>query len=253
MIKQTPALRSSLQLAALFGLVLRATSPSLGQQPAGGGGHPFDGQWSLIWDLSTAPGGATFAVQGGTVSSYNGAYHAAKAQFKVGEDGRIEWAQSDAGSTSHNGDVTGGRFWGERTVHLRAAGTVQAPRAATGELRAEDRRLSLDLTIMGGSGYSSATGAVTTTVIANIDDLEAVMFPWGIRAPNPPWTIKFEDLKPIRVSRQEFAPEVIQETITFEVKRETRIPKEINGLFTPPMTERLEIKHVRFLSLVPRG
>jgi hypothetical protein len=189
----------------------------------------------------------------GTVSSYNAAYHAAKARFRVGDDGKIEWAQSEAGSTSHDGDATGGRFWGARTLHLRAAGTVQAPRAAGGEARAEDRRLSLDLRIMGGSGYSSASGAPTTTVIANIDDPEAVMFPWGIRAPNPPWTVKFEDLKPTRVSRQELAPEVIQETITFEVSRETRIPKEVNGYFTPPMTERVEIKHKRFLNLVPRG
>ena len=28
-------------------------------------------------------------------------------------------------------------------------------------------------------------------------------------------------------------------------------PKELNGLFTPPMTERIEVKHVRYL--VPRG
>jgi hypothetical protein len=133
---------------------------------------------------------------------------------------------------------------------------VLAPRAATGELRAEDRRLTLDLTIMGGSGYSSGTssgGTFTATVIAKIDDREMLQFPGAIRAPNPPWTRNWQDLKPTRVTKEELAPDVIRETITFEETRETRIPQEINGLFTPPMTERLEIKHVRYLDLVPRG
>jgi len=241
---------------ALACLVSWAAPPSLAQPGAGSGGHPFDGEWSLVWDLSTAPGGATLSIPGGTISPYNASYHAAKSRFQVNEDGSIAWSQSDAGSTSHDGVSSDSKFWGTRSVHLRAAGKVLAPRAATGELRAEDRRLTLDLTTMGGSGYSSGTssgGTFTVTVIANIDDREMVQFPGAIRAPNPPWTVKWQDLKPTRVTQAELAPDVIEETITYEVTRETRIPKEINGLFTPPMTERLEIKHVRYLNLVPRG
>jgi hypothetical protein len=240
-------------MSLFAGLLMVSAASAPAQEP---GAHPFDGEWSLVWDLTTAPGGATISIPGGTISPYNAAYHAAKTQFKVTEDGNFEWSQSDAGSTSHDGVYSVNRFWGERSVHLRATGQVLAPSGVSGELRAEDRRLSLDLTTMGGSGYSSGTssgGTSTATVVANVDDREMVMFPGGIRAPNPPWIIQFADLKPTRISRQELAPEVIQETITFEVKRETRIPKEINGLFTPLMTERLEIKHVRYLDLVPRG
>jgi len=41
-------------------------------------GHRFDGEWSLVWDHCTAPGGATISIQGGTISPYNAAYHAEK-------------------------------------------------------------------------------------------------------------------------------------------------------------------------------
>ena len=257
MMSETPT-QSSLQLAALIGVVFLTASPSSARQPAGSGGHPFDGQWSLVWDVSTAPGGATISIQGGTFSPYNAAYHAAKEQFQVKEDGSIEWAQSEAGSMHHNGtfnaDGASYEFWGDRKVHLRAAGQAQAPRTSTGELRAEDRRLTLDLTVMGGSGYSAVNSpGGYNTIVANIDDREMVQFPGAIRAPNPPWIVKWQDLKPTRVTTEELAPDVIRATITYEATRQTRIPKEINGLFTPPMTERLEIKHVHFPRLVPRG
>ena len=87
-----------LRVATLVGLLVVAAAQSPAQQPGGGGSNPFDGQWTLVWDVATAPGGATLAIPGGTISPYNAASHAAKEQFHVKEDGSIEWAQSDAGS-----------------------------------------------------------------------------------------------------------------------------------------------------------
>lgn len=256
MMNRGCSIRTNLRAAALAGLLVVAAASSPAQQSGGGGSNPFDGEWSLVWDLSTAPGGVTLALPSETISPYNAAHHAAKEQFHVKEDGSIKWAQSDAGLTYHNGVSSSGQFWGDRKIHLRATGKAQAPRAATGELRAEDRRLTLDLTTIGGNGISSGTstgGIQTATIVANIDDREMVMYPGAIRAPNLPWTRKWQDLKPTRVTKEELAPDVIRETITYEVTRETRIPKEVNGLFTPPMTERIEIKHVHYPRLVPRG
>jgi hypothetical protein len=243
--------------AALACVVTCAAPPVLAQPKAGGGGNPFDGEWSLVLDITTAPGGAVIALEGGTIPDYNTAYHAAKEQFHVKEDGSIEWAQSDAGSVYHNGtlNVVGlaSQFWGERKLHLRAAGKAQTPRTANGELRAEDRRLTLDLTMIGGGGYASASGAYTTTFVANIDDREVIQFPGAIRAPNPPWILTWQDLKPTRVTEEELGLDVIRQTFTYEATRQIRVPEEVAGTFNPLVTERLEIKHVHYPRLVPRG
>lgn len=254
------SIRTLAAAASLICILSWAAPPTLAQPGAGGGGHPFDGEWSLVLDISTAPGGATLSLPGGTISPYNTAWHAEKERFQVQEDGTIEWAQSDAGSLYHNGtwNTAGApaHFWGDRKVHLRAAGKAHAPRSATGELRAEDRRLTLDLTTMGGSGASSGTslsGTFTATIVANIDDREMVQFPGAIRAPNPPWVLKWQDLKPTRVTEDELGESVIRQTFTYELSRQSRVPEEIAGKFNPLVTERIEIKHVRYPNLVPRG
>lgn len=253
--------QSSPQLVALIAVVWLTASPTPAQQPAGRSGHPFDGEWSLVWNVATAPGGATIAIPGGTYSPYHAVYHAGKEQFQVHEDGTFEWAQSEAGAMNHKGtfnaDGASYQFLGARKVHLRVAGKAQAPRTATGELRAEDRRLTLDLTAIGGNGHSSGTTPGSyATIVADLEDREMVMIPelgGTHRAPNPRWILKWQDLKPTRVTKEELAPDVIRETITYESTRETRMPEAVNGALTPPMTERIEVKHVRYLNLIPRG
>lgn len=255
------SMRTVIAAAALACVVSGDTPPALAQQGAGSGGHSFDGEWSLVWDVSTAPGGATISIPGGTFAPYNTAYHATKEQFQVKEDGGIEWTQSDAGSMYHNGtfnaDGASYQFWGGRKVHLRAAGKVQSPRTATCELRAEDRRLTLDLTTMGGSGYSSGTTPGSyATIVANIDDREQVIIPTlggTHRSPNPPWILKWQDLKPTSVTTEELAPDVIRQTFSYRATRQYRIPEEVAGKLNPLVTERIEVKHVHYPRLVPRG
>ncbi len=252
------SIRTGMAAAALACVVSWAAPPALAQ-PGAGGGNPFDGEWSLTWDINTAPGGATLSIAGGTITPYNTAYHAVKKQFLVQKDGSIEWAQSDAGAMYHNGiwnsQGHASSFWGDRKVHLRAKGKAEAPRTGAGELRDEDRRLSLDLATMGGNGFSSGTslsGTQTVTIVANIDDREMVQFPGAIRAPNPPWTLKWQDLKPT-VETKVLADDVIRQTFTYQAMRQFKIPEEVAGKFNPLVTERIEIKHVHYPRLVPRG
>lgn len=54
-------------------------------------------------------------------------------------------------------------------------------------------------------------------------------------------------LQPTSIEQQEEAPDVIREVTTYEGRREIR---EADG---PPLTERLRVRQVRYLNLVPRG
>jgi hypothetical protein len=245
----------SLQLTGLIGVVLLAASPAPGQQPTGRGGHPFAGKWSLTLDQNTAPGGATLAIPGGAISPYNCTYHAEKKSFQVKGDGTFAWTENDAGFTHHDGKSPHYTFHGERRLILRASGTVQAPQIAEGASE-ENRRLTVKLEIICGDGYSTGTshsGTQTGIGVASADGSQLTNYPGGITVPNPAWAIDWKELKPTSVNDEELGPEIIRRTTTYQTTRQTRIPPEINGLFTPPITEVLEVKHVRYLNLVPRG
>lgn len=243
--------QTRLKFAALVGVVCLFALPSTAQQPAG---NPFDGQWSLTLDQSTGPGGATLAVSGATISPYHCTYHAEKRQFQVQADGTIDWTENEAGTSSHDGQSEHFSFSGDRQLMLRASGKVQAPQTAGATEK--DRRLTLKLSVIGGNGRSTGTslsGTQTGIGIVSADGSQLTNYPGGTTVPNPAWVIEWSELKPSSVQDEELGPETIRRTTTYAVTRETRIPREINGLFTPLMTERLEIKHVRYLDLVPRG
>lgn len=236
--------RTGWATAALACVVSCAAAPAPAQ-PGAGNGNPFEGEWSLVLDINTAPGGATLTFAGTTTSPYNYAIHAAKQRFQVKEDGSFEWSQNDAGSSNYNGvlnNSTGtARFCGSQNLVLRASGKAQAPRTATGELRDEDRRLTIDLTMFHGSGYYSVTSPIVTatTAISNTANVPAGVEPWS-------------DLKPTRLTKEELAPDVVRQTTTYEATRQTN-NMGADAASVPPTTQRIEIKHVRYLKLVPRG
>src|SRR5688572_10777567 len=149
----------SMRMAAALACVVSCFAAPALAQPDAGSGNPFDGEWSLVLDINTAPGGATLSSAGTTTSPYNYEVHAARQRFQVNEDGSFEWSQSDAGSSQYDGvqyNTTGtARFRGNQSLVLRAAGKVQVPPPAAGGLREEDRRLKIDLTMIHGSGYYS--------------------------------------------------------------------------------------------------
>lgn len=230
------SIRTNLRVAALAGLLVVASATAPAQQP---GGNPFDGEWSLVLDVSTAPGGATLIRGDTTISPYNFEIHGANERFQVKEDGSFEWSQSDAGSTLCNGVIDNStgttRFWASQKLELRAAGKIEVTRPAAGEPRDEDRGLTVETTFIHGNGYYSVTGPTVTATIALSNPANG---PAGVE----PW-----NLKPKRVTKEELAPDVIRQTITYEATRQTRNPSEA------PLTERIQVKHVRYLGLVPRG
>lgn len=248
-------IQSSLRLAALICVVWLTASPTPGQQSGGRRGNPFGGQWSLTIDITTAPGGATLALPYATISPYHSTYNAQKREFQVKEDGTFEWAENDAGSASHDGKSENFSFAGDCRLILRASGNVQAPRTA-GQAPEEDRRLTVNLKVLGGNGRSTGTGGGRTNTaihIVSADGSQMTDHPGGNTRPNSIWAIDWTDLKPSTVKDEEVGPEVIRRTTTYQATRQSRIPSEVNGLFTPPVTQRIEIKHVRYLGLVPRG
>jgi hypothetical protein len=246
--------QSNLKLAALIGVIWLTATPLIAQQPAGRGGNPFGGKWSLTIDMTTAPGGATLAIPYATISPYHCTYHAEKREFQVKEDGTFEWAENDAGSTSHDGKSEHFSFTGDRRLNLRASGNVQARTA--GEAREEDRRLTLKLEVIGGNGRATGTGGGRTNTgifIVSADWSQFTNYPGGTTVPNPVWAIDWTDLKPSSVKDEDLGSEVIRRTTRYQAARPSRIPSEVNGLFTPPVMERIEVKQVRYLNVVPRG
>jgi hypothetical protein len=242
MIWRCPIHVHSLRISLFAGLLIVSATRAPAQQS---GGHPFEGEWSLVLEIATAPGGATLTFAGTTTSPYNYAVHAAKPRFEVHEDGSFEWSQSDAGSSQYDGVQTNStgtaRFRGSQNLLLRAVGKAQAPRAAGRETRAEDRRLTLDLTMVHGSGYYSVAGSLVTatTAISNTAQVPARLETWA-------------DLKPTRVIREELAPDVIRETTTYEGTRPTNNAGADSGS-VPPTTERIKVQQVRYLNLISRG
>jgi hypothetical protein len=249
-------IQSSLQLAALLGVFWLNASGVWAQQPAPATGrNPYGGQWSLKIEMATAPGGATVDVPGGPISPYNCSYRAERRSFQVKEDGTYEWSESNAGTTHHEGVLPNATFNGDRMLMLRASGLVVDPLPPEGPAREDYRRVTLKLAIIGGDGYSTGTSASGTSTgigLVSADWSQLTNYPGGTTIPNPAWVVEWT-LKPSSVRDEELGPEVIRRTTTYEGTRPSRIPSAINGLFTPLVTERIEVKHVRYLKLVPRG
>jgi hypothetical protein len=64
-----------------------------------------------------------------------------------------------------------------------------------------------------------------------------------------PHEVTWPELRSTSVSREELSPDVIVEKTIYRASRQgtMRAPEEV------PVTERIEVKHVRYLKLVPRG
>ena len=61
------------------------------------------------------------------------------------------------------------------------------------------------------------------------------------------------ELTPASVRQEEIAIGTIRETTMFRVSRQATLTDFMAPGFSIPVTERIEIKHVRYLNLVPRG
>jgi hypothetical protein len=58
-----------------------AAAPTMSQEP---GANPFDGEWSLTFDVNTPPGGVTLTNEYGSDSPFHLVFHASKRSFRPG-------------------------------------------------------------------------------------------------------------------------------------------------------------------------
>ena len=229
---------------------------SAAQQAApAGGANPFDGEWSLDLTIATAPGGLSIA----SLSPYNSHHKVENRRFEVKADGSFEWLAREAG-TMHDDGVTsvGNSFKNDFQLHLRGKGKAELPPATGGPERPGDRRLkNLQLTFLLGDGRGSAVTNGNYGFSVGVSSADSAQMTFtshpgghvvtvaGVHEEVTPWP----ELRSTSVTREETAPDVVVETARYEASRQgtRRGPGQV------PVTERIEVKHVRHLKLVPRG
>jgi len=236
-----------LRVAALAGLLVVSAAPSPAQQPAG---NPFDGEWTLTFDVNTPPGGVTLPYN----SPYHMHFHASKRSFQVKADGTFAWREMDDGSLKINGSYNPGpgTFWESHQPLLKAGGTATATPTPPGSPQPYDRSLKVHLDYSGGNGaYAGSLGGSGAYIVDAAGEQMTVTGVWGppTTLPVTYWQAKWK-LKPARIVREEISPDEIRETTTYEGSRPAEIPTNIGKY---KVTERIEVKQVRNLGLVPRG
>ena len=221
------------------------------QQP---GGNPFDGQWSLQMSFATAPGGVSTSL----AVPYNSHHVAENRRFEVQPDGTFEWLAREAGAMHDDGVSPGGSFQNDFQLHLRGKGKAELPPRTGGPERPGDRRLNLEkLSVILGDGRGSAvnpggSGYSIGVSSADLMQMTFTSYPGGnvVTVAGVHQEVTWPELRSTSVTREEIAPDVILETTLYKTSRQgtlRALGQEV------PVTERIEVKHERFLNLVPRG
>lgn len=243
--------RTVLRLAALVGLLVVAAEPSPGQQPSD---NPFDGEWSLQVSFATAPGGVSFPG----VSPFNCFYEAETRRFEVKADGSFEWLAREAGKMHDDGISANSSYQNDFQLHLRGRGQADLPPRTGAPERPGDRRLNLQLSFIGGDGRGSAvntggSGYSIGVVSADLRQMTFTSYPGGNVATvtTVPHEVTWPALRSTSTTREATAPDVIVERTIYQANRQGRL--RVGPGQEIPVTERIEVKHVRFLKLVPRG
>ena len=219
-------------------------------------GNPFDGKWSLTFDVTTPPGGVTLRdTFGGSNSPYHLTFHASKKSFKVKEDGTFVWSEVDDGSlkidSTYNFPGTPPTTWREsHQPLLKAGGTATATPTPPGSPQPYDRTLQVDLDWTGGNGTYFNSGGGSGAYIVGADGTQMMVTgPTTTTIPVTYWQAKWS-LKPARIVREGISANEIRETITYEGSRQAAVKTMMGNV---QVTERIEVKHVRNLQLIPRG
>ena len=237
----------SLRLTILVCALLVAASPAAAQ-PANR--NPHEGEWSLEFQVSTRAGGEFLPAPDGT-HHYNFLFQVAK-EFTVAADGALKWEQRENGLL-HVDDFASsvGRTWFQNQQPvLRLSGQAVATPAAAQSGRTYDRKLSLDLAWTGGSGPGIDHNGQAFVISLSADGNQWTTSGYTRGAPyaKTQW-----ELTPASVQREEIAPDSIRETTIFRASRQKALTDFMSPGFSVPVTERIEIKHVHYPRLVPRG
>lgn len=232
-----------------LGCALLAIAPTVAQEA--GAPNPHDGEWSLEFRVYTRLGGEILRLPGDT-QTYNFLFTVSRQKFAVAADGILKWVQRENGLL-HVDDysVLAGKTWiQDMQPMLRLSGQAIATLAAPDAPRTYDRKLSLQLAWTGGSGqgidHNGRPFATTLSADGN------VWTTFGYTRPAP-YITSIWDLTPTSVERAEVAADTIRETTIFRASRQTTLTDLMSPGFSVPVTEKIEVKHVRFPRLVPRG
>jgi hypothetical protein len=215
----------------------------------------FEGQWYLEYIVATKLGGETQQVGNLTLSPINLSFRAGRGDFRVADDGTFNWTERTDGQWHSDVVVTdsaGQRSFPAETTEplLTVEGTVVVTTNDSGE---DEKKLTLTLKWTHGSGTfirgDGATGGVLivspdgTTVTSISSDGSAS---WPAKYLTTEWT-----LTPISVERREEGPDVLREVTTFKSRRQSTLNEWGSGPL--PVIERIEVKQIRHMKLVPRG
>jgi hypothetical protein len=247
--------RQPFVLLLAVALLAGASDRSAAQQTApAGDANPFDGQWSLQVSFATGPGGASYPG----VSTFNCLYAGENRQFEVKADGTFEWLAREAGTQHDDGISANSSFQNDFQLHLRGRGKAERAPRTGGPERPGDRRLSLQLSFIGGDGRGSAvnmlgSGFSIGVVSADLMQMTFTSYPGGnvITVATVPHEVTWPALTSASTTREETSPDVIVETTTYQANRQGTL--RVGPGQEVSVTERIEVKHVRYLNLVPRG
>lgn len=212
----------------------------------------FDGQWSLSLQISTRPGGETLEGNNVVTSPFYVQITAENPSFTVSQEGKFSWDGRDSGRSKvvkHGiyprgvtDDVS------EQTrVLLKAQGTVSEQRVLTmdpqwtigaGQFTNINNR---GVIYIGSYTVSDDGGTLTIRGTTNVSP-SVQTYSAPVSYEGKPW-----ELAPASIEEREIAPDVIREEATYRAQRQ--------GTYagTVPVTERIEIKQIRYLKLIPRG
>ena len=251
--------RQMFVLPLALALLAAGYTRSAAQQAApAGGGNPFDGQWTLTFSAHSPPGGIVMSTGSSTISPGHLQFRGDK-RFAVGRDGKFAFQGADAGTfhidlTTHSASEVSA--WRQDQQPLcKFKGTATATPNPPGAREPYARQLELSIEWTGGNGTyftrtSLGTFAGAFSVSADGTQVTSTR-PWA-----PPYTQRLTywssqwKLTPTRVMVEETGPDELQERVTYEGSRETPL-EPLSG--QAKGTERIEVKQVRQLKLVPRG
>jgi hypothetical protein len=224
----------------------------------GGPPNPHAGEWSLEFRVSTRPGGdtriASINITPPDVQTINVLMQVSRPSFTVAADGVVRWEQQGGGQF-HWDDfsrLTGTTATADSQAVLRVQGKAIAAPAPEGSPQAYNRRLTLDLSWSGGTGMTVDHQGKPWPVTLSADGNQ-VRTPFGaapVQYEHSSW-----DLEQSSFQKEAISPDVIRETTTFRGTRQKEASVYKIGLPPVPLNfiERLEVKHVRYPKLVPRG
>jgi hypothetical protein len=215
-------------------------------------GSKFDGQWSLELQISTKPGGETLQAAGAVTSPIHIQIRAANPSFTVDDSGKFSWDSRDCGRShvAKHAAYTGGGTsdTSEQTrVLLKVQGSVSERRVLTIDPQWTSGNGQLWTTTSTGAiflGCYSVSGDGSSISISTSGNLpgDYRTYTLPIKYQGAPWT-----LSPTSIEQHEISADVIREVAKYRAQRQGTYAGAV------PVIERLEIKQVRNLELVPRG